>query len=53
MNKTLKPGLTLDTHVASCGGAMGETIYTVCDSIGVVFSTTNPAMLEPFYVVVE
>lgn len=43
MNKTLKPGLTLDTHVASCGGTMGETIYTVCDSIGVVMGLYNMA----------
>lgn len=50
MAKTLKPGITIDTHVPAYGFSMGETIYTVCDSIGVIFTTTNPAKLERFYV---
>ena len=50
MSKTLKPGITIDTHVPAYGFAMGETIYTVCDAIGVIFTTTNPARLERFYV---
>jgi len=50
MNTQLKPGFTVDTHVPAYGFAMGETIYTVCDAIGVVFTTTNPAKLERFYV---
>lgn len=49
MNKTLKPGLTIDTHVPAFGFAMGETIYTVCDAIGVIFTTTIPALLDRFY----
>ena len=50
MTKTLKPGITIDTRVPAFGFAMGETIYTVCDAIGVIFTTTNPAKLERFYV---
>ena len=50
MAKTLKPGITIDTHVPAYGFSMGETIYTVCDSIGVIFTTTKPAKLERFYV---
>lgn len=50
MTKTLKPGITIDTHVPAYGFAIGETIYTVCDAIGVIFTTTNPALLERFYV---
>lgn len=49
MNKQLKAGLTIDTHVPAYGFAMGETIYTVCDAIGVIFTTTNPAKLAQFY----
>lgn len=50
MNTKLKPGLTIDTHTPAYGFAIGETIYTVCDAVGVVFTTTNPAQLERFYV---
>lgn len=42
----LKDGLTIDTHVDF---RSGETIYTVCDAIGVVFTTIFPARLERFY----
>lgn len=49
MTKTLKPGLTIDTHVPAYGFAMGETIYTVCDAIGVIFTTIYPNQLEQFY----
>lgn len=49
MTKTLKPGITIDAHIPAYGFAMGETIYTVCDAIGVIFTTTNPAHLERFY----
>lgn len=49
MNKVLKPGLTLDQHTPSHGFAMGETIYTICDAVGVIFSTIYPAQLERFY----
>lgn len=49
MTKILKPGLTIDEHVPAYGFAMGETIYTVCDAIGAVFTTSNPALLERFY----
>lgn len=47
--KTLKPGITIDAHVPACGFSMGETIYTVCDAVGVILTTTNPAKLEQFY----
>lgn len=50
MTNQLKPGLTIDTHTPAYGFAMGETIYTVCDAIGVLYTTTNPANLERFYV---
>ena len=53
MSKTLKAGITIDTHVPPYGFAMGETIYTVCDAIGVIFTTTNPAKLDRFYVSAE
>jgi hypothetical protein len=46
MNKQLKPGLTLDTHVSA---QSGETIYTICDAVGVVFTTIFEARLERFY----
>lgn len=50
MNNQLKPGLTIDTHTPAYGFAMGETIYTVCDAIGVIFTTIYPSQLEQFYV---
>ena len=48
-SKTTKPGITIDAHTPAYGFAMGETIYTVCDAIGVIFTTTNPHKLEQFY----
>lgn len=50
MTSQLKPGITIDTHNPAYGFAIGETIYTVCDAIGVIFTTTNPSKLERFYV---
>lgn len=49
MSKQLKPGITIDTHTPAFGFAMGETIYTVCDVIGVIFTTIDPSKLERFY----
>lgn len=45
--RKLLEGLTLDTYVSPFSG---ETVYTVCDAVGVVFSTIFPARLERFYV---
>lgn len=50
MDTKIKPNFTIDTHVPAYGFAMGETIYTVCDAVGVVLTTTNPALLAQFYV---
>lgn len=50
MDKQLKQGLTIDARVPAYGFAMGETIYTVCDAIGVIFTTIYPSQLEQFYV---
>jgi len=44
--KQLKNGLTIDTHVSS---QSGETVYTVCDSIGVIYTTIFPSRIERFY----
>lgn len=44
--KQLKQGLTIDTHVSQ---QSGETIYTVCDAIGVVFTTILESRLVRFY----
>ncbi len=44
--KQLKNGLTIDTHVSF---QSGETVYTVCDAIGVIYSTIFPSRLERFY----
>lgn len=49
MGKVLKPGITIDSHIPSNGFAMGETIYTVCDAIGVIFTTIYPHQLDRFY----
>jgi hypothetical protein len=46
MEKKLKPGLSLDTYV---DWRSGETVYTICDSIGAVYSTIFPDCLERFY----
>lgn len=46
MDKQLKAGLTLDAHI---DWRSGETVYTICDSIGVVYSTIFIARLERFY----
>lgn len=43
--KQLKDGLTVDTHVSQ---QSGETIYTVCDAIGVIF-TIFESRLVRFY----
>ena len=45
MNKTIKPGLTIDQHISHTG----ETVYTVCDAIGVIFTTIFPNRLELFF----
>ena len=44
--KQLKDGLTIDTHVSQ---QSGETVYTVCDAIGVIFTTIFPSRLERFF----
>lgn len=44
--KQLKPGLTVDTHVSQFSG---ETIYTVCDAVGVIYTTIFPNRLERFF----
>ena len=46
MNKKLKSGLSLHTHI---DWRSGETVYTICDSIGAVYSTIFPVRLERFY----
>ena len=50
MTNQLKPGITIDTHVPAYGFAIGETIYTVYDAVGVIFTTVDPSKLERFYV---
>jgi len=44
--KQLKNGLTVDTHVSQ---QSGETIYTVCDAVGVIYTTIFPLRLERFF----
>lgn len=46
MDKKLKAGLYLHAHI---DWRSGETVYTVCDSVGAVYSTIFPARLERFY----
>lgn len=46
MDKKLKAGLSLHTHI---DWRSGETVYTICDSVGAVYSTIFPARLERFY----
>lgn len=46
MDKQLKAGLSLHTHI---DWRSGETVYTICDSVGAVYSTIFPARLERFY----
>lgn len=46
MNKQLKDGLSLSTHISQFSG---ETVYTVCDHIGVVYTTIFECRLERFY----
>ena len=46
MGNKLKAGLTLDTHI---DWRSGETVYTICDSVGAVYSTIFPVRLERFY----
>jgi len=44
--KKLKSGLSLDSYIDF---RTGETVYTICDNIGLVFSTIFPSKLEKFY----
>lgn len=44
--KKLKAGLSLDSYIDF---RTGETVYTICDNIGLVFSTIFPSQLEQFY----
>jgi len=46
MGKNLKDGLSLHTHISQFSG---ETIYTICDHVGVVFTTIFESRLERFY----
>jgi len=46
MSKQLKQGLSLHTHISQFSG---ETIYTICDHIGVVFTTIFENRLDRFY----
>lgn len=48
--KVIKDGLSLDSFTPAYGFGMGETHYTVCDSVGEVFTTTQPYRLEQFFV---
>lgn len=45
--RQLKADLSIDTHVSA---QSGETIYTVCDSIGVVYTTIFESRLARFFV---
>lgn len=51
--KYLKQGLSIDTHMPAYGFSIGETIYTVCDKVGYIFSTTIPSELEKFFVEIK
>lgn len=44
--RELKAGISIDTHESQF---TGETHYTVCDSIGLIFSTIFPTQLECFF----
>lgn len=44
--KQLKEGLTIDAYVST---QSGETVYTVCDAVGVVYSTIFEGRLERFF----
>lgn len=46
--RELKQDLTIDAHQSYHSG---ETIYTVCDSIGRVFDTIFEVRLEQFFAV--
>jgi hypothetical protein len=46
MTKQLKPGLSLHIHISQF---TGETIYTICDHVGVVYTTIFQSRLEQFY----
>lgn len=50
MATKIKTGITIDNHTPAYGFSIGETIYTVCDAIGVIFTTIDPNKLEQFYV---
>ena len=49
MTRQLKQGLTLDIQTRAYGGGIGETFYTICDSVGLVFQTIFPNQLDRFY----
>jgi hypothetical protein len=46
-DRPMKPGFSLDSYVSH---SSGETVYRVCDAIGVVFTTIfeNDPKLERF-----
>lgn len=46
MSKKLKSDLSLHTHI---DWRSGETVYTIYDSVGAVYSTIFPARLARFY----
>jgi hypothetical protein len=46
MTKQLKQGLSLHTHIDF---RSGETVYTICDSVGAVYTTIFESRLERFY----
>lgn len=45
--QTIKAGLSLHSYVSQFSG---ETVYQVCDSIGLVFDTIFTSRLERFFV---
>lgn len=47
--KKLKDGLSLDSYIATYGFGIGETFYTISDSIGEVFSTIFVDKIEQFF----
>ncbi|MHA6846396.1 hypothetical protein [Ralstonia syzygii] len=44
--RTIRPGLSLHSYVSPFSG---ETIYQVCDAVGVVLDTIYPSRLERFF----
>lgn len=45
-DRQMAPGLSLDSYVSD---RSGETVYTVCDHVGLLFTTIFPDQLEPYY----